>query len=63
MEGEAPRDTNRSLNFHKMTEVLSRDLMIAMLRKGQSGSQILDILNAITPETVEVIQAQEVEAI
>lgn len=43
-------------------ETLSRDLMIGMLRKGQDGSQILQILNVIVPETVEVAEAQEVEA-
>jgi len=33
-----------------MTNEFNRDLMIAMLRKGQDGNQILDILNAITPD-------------
>jgi hypothetical protein len=43
-------------------ETLSRDLMIGMLRKGQDGSQLLQILDVIVPETVEVAEAQEVEA-
>lgn len=33
-----------------MTNEFNRDLMIAMLRKGQDGNQILNILNAITPD-------------
>ena len=36
--------------------------MIGMLRKGQDGSQLLQILDVIVPETVEVAEAQEVEA-
>ena len=31
-----------------MMETFSRDLMVGMLRKGQTGDQILDILNVIT---------------
>ena len=33
-----------------MTVELNRDMMIGMLRKGQTGNQILDILNVITPD-------------
>jgi hypothetical protein len=45
-----------------MTETLSRDLMIGMLRKGQTGSQILEILNAITSTDEVNEDALEVEA-
>jgi hypothetical protein len=45
-----------------MIETLSRDLMIGMLRKGQTGSQILEILNAITSTDEVNEDALEVEA-
>jgi hypothetical protein len=45
-----------------MTETLSRDLMIGMLRKGQTGSQILEILNAIASTDEVNEDALEVEA-
>jgi hypothetical protein len=38
----------------KMTVDFSRDVMLGMLRKGQTGTQILDILNVIVPEQSEV---------
>lgn len=37
-----------------MTVDFSRDVMLGMLRKGQTGTQILDILNVIVPEQSEV---------
>ena len=42
-----------------MTVDFSRDVMLGMLRKGQTGTQILDILNVIVPEQTEV-QSEEV---
>jgi hypothetical protein len=50
-----------------MTNEFNRDLMISMLRKGQNGNQILDILNAITPDNdvqadVTVEDAELIEA-
>ena len=41
------------LNQTQMTVTFSRDLMIGMLRKGQTGDQILQILDVIaTPQEV-----------
>jgi hypothetical protein len=37
-----------------MTVDFSKDVMIGMLRKGDTGSQILDILNVIVPEQTEL---------
>jgi hypothetical protein len=34
----------------KMTVDFSRDVMLGMLRKGQTGNDILDILNVIVPD-------------
>jgi hypothetical protein len=42
-----------------MTVDFSKDVMLGMLRKGQTGTQILDILNVIVPEQTEV-QNEEV---
>jgi len=42
-----------------MTVDFSKDVMLGMLRKGQTGTQILDILNVIVPEQSEV-QSEEV---
>lgn len=33
---------------------LPRDVMVGMLRKGETGNQILDILNVIVPEQTEL---------
>ena len=45
-----------------MMETLSRDLMVGMLRKGQTGDQILDILNVITSTDEVAEDTQEVDA-
>jgi hypothetical protein len=45
-----------------MMETLSRDLMVGMLRKGQTGDQILDILNVITSTDEVYEDTQEVDA-
>jgi hypothetical protein len=45
-----------------MMETLSRDLMVGMLRKGQTGDQILDILNMITSTDEVTEDTQEVDA-
>jgi hypothetical protein len=37
-----------------MTVSFSKDLMIGMLRKGETGNQILDILDVIAPDQTEV---------
>ena len=36
-----------------MTVDFSKDVMLGMLRKGDTGNQILDILNVIVPEQTE----------
>lgn len=45
-----------------MMETLPRDLMVGMLRKGQTGDQILDILNVITSTDEVYEDTQEVDA-
>lgn len=45
-----------------MMETLSRDLMVGMLRKGQTGDQILEILNVITSTDEVYEDTQEVDA-
>ena len=46
----------RSLHFiiTQMTVDFSRDVMLGMLRKGQTGADILNILNVIVPDQSEV---------
>ena len=45
----------------KMTVDFSRDVMLGMLRKGQTGNDILDILNVIVPdESNTEVQNEEV---
>lgn len=42
---------------HKLTQlqqIMSTELMISALRRGKNGSQIMEILNAITGESVEM---------
>ena len=40
-----------------MTVSFSKDVMIGMLRKGATGTQILDILNVLVPtETSETVE-------
>lgn len=43
-------------------ETFSRDLMIGMLRKGQTGDQILEILNVLTSQDEVNEDTQEVVA-
>jgi len=50
-EGRATNPlTNVQLTQTKMTVDFSKDMMIGMLRKGDTGNQLLDILNVIAPE-------------
>ena len=46
-----------------MADVFSRDLMIGMLRKGQTGDQILQILDVIVPAQTETADVTETEAV
>lgn len=41
-------------------ETLSRDVMIGMLRKGQTAEQIMEILNVIVPDNNSVNETEEV---
>lgn len=41
-----------------MTADFSLDVMIGMLRKGQTGDQILDILNVIVPDQNDSVDEQ-----
>lgn len=38
----------------KMTVDFSKDVMLGMLRKGATGTQLLDILNVLVPEQTEL---------
>jgi hypothetical protein len=43
-----------------MTNEFNRDLMIAMLRKGSTGADMLNILNVIVPDNdVEAVVSAE----
>ena len=53
--------TNVKLTQTKMTVDFSKDVMLGMLRKGQTGTQILDILNVIVPEQTELTREQVCE--
>ncbi len=44
-----------------MTVSFSKDLMIGMLRKGETGNQILDILDVIAPDQTELTRDQVCE--
>jgi hypothetical protein len=44
-----------------MTVAFSKDLMIGMLRKGETGNQILDILDVIAPDNTELTREQVCE--
>jgi hypothetical protein len=44
-----------------MSVDFSRDLMMGMLRKGNTGNEILNILNVIVPDETEVTREQVCE--
>jgi hypothetical protein len=60
-EGQPTHPTNVKLTQTKMTVDFSKDVMLGMLRKGQTGTQILDILNVIVPEQTELTREQVCE--
>jgi len=60
---EPPHHKFTLLNQTQMTETISRDLMIGMLRKGQTGDQLLQILDVIVPSQDEVNDVNEAELI
>jgi len=44
-----------------MTVDFSRDVMVGMLRKGDTGNDILDILNVLVPDQTELTREQVCE--
>ena len=44
-----------------MTVDFSRDVMVAMLRQGDTGNDILDILNVLVPDQTELTREQVCE--
>jgi hypothetical protein len=44
-----------------MTVDFSKDVMLGMLRKGQTGTQILDILDVIVSDNTELTREQVCE--
>ena len=46
-----------------MTNDFNRDLMIAMLRKGRTGDEMLNILNAIAPDNDVEAVAEDAETV
>ena len=51
-EGQPTHPTNVKLTPPQMTVSFSKDVMLGMLRKGQTGTQILNILDVIAPQEV-----------
>jgi hypothetical protein len=45
----------------KMTVDFSRDVMLGMLRKGETGNDILDILNVLVADQTELTREQVCE--
>lgn len=56
VEGVTAHPQTSNLFLYTMTVVatLPRDVMVGMLRKGETGNQILDILNVIVPDQIEL---------
>jgi len=60
-EGQPTHPQKVKLTSTQMTVSFSKDVMLGMLRKGQSGTQILDILNVLVPENTELTREQVCE--
>jgi hypothetical protein len=58
VEGVKPTHKRPNSILTQMTVDFSKDVMLGMLRKGQTGTQILDILNVIVPEQTELTREQ-----
>ena len=54
VEGVTTRHKRPTYFVILMTVDFSKDVMLGMLRKGATGSQILEILNVIVPEQTEL---------
>jgi hypothetical protein len=61
VEGVRPTHKRPNSILIKMTVDFSKDVMLGMLRKGQTGTQILDILNVLVPEQTELTREQVCE--
>ena len=49
------KDTHkRPTNLITMTVDFSKDVMLGMLRRGNTGTQLLDILNVLVPDQTEL---------
>ena len=46
-----------------MTVDFSKDVMLGMLRRGNTGTQLLDILNVIVPDDAEVTSESDNETV
>ena len=61
MEGVTPTHKRPNSILIKMTVDFSRDVMVAMLRQGDTGKNILDILNVLVPDQTELTREQVCE--
>jgi hypothetical protein len=60
-ERQRPKDSNRSLHFSFF--IMTREMMLGMLRAGSNGEQILQILDTITnDDSAADIQGSYVDA-
>lgn len=58
-----PRHVQSTKKETLMTNELNRDLMIAMLRKGSTGDEMLDILNVIAPDNDVEAVAEDADTV
>ncbi len=61
MEGVTPTHKRPNSILIKMTVDFSRDVMVGMLRQGDTGNDILDILNVLVPDQTELTREQVCE--
>ena len=64
MEGVSTPPTNVQLTlyyFIMTVATLPVDVMVGMLRKGDTGTQLLDILNVLVPDQTELTREQVCE--
>jgi hypothetical protein len=61
VEGVTPTRKRPNPILIKMTVDFSRDVMVGMLRKGDTGNDILDILNVLVPNQTELTREQVCE--
>jgi hypothetical protein len=57
-EGQPTHPTNVKLTPTQMTVSFSKDVMLGMLRKGATGTQLLNILDVIVPDQTELTREQ-----